>query len=917
MVVALSGAARLLGHAAAEHATPSVATAPSQALGTISRVIGADQIAYRAVATARGLRLDNRRQHIRADFTARGIRVDSGSKQIGLALVGVGYGSALQHVAPVTPHARVNTVSYVHGSLVEWYANGPLGLEQGFTLHRRPVRRTAGPLTLSVSLTGTLQASVASDRHGLSFAHSTLRYQGLVASDSRGHDLNTWLELHGKTLLLRVDDSGASYPLTIDPFVQQAKLTSSGAADDELGFSVGVSGDTVVAGAPAAAGTNAAQGVVYVFAKPAAGWANADAVAKLTASDGADTDLLGYSVAISGDTVVAGAPYVDIDGKHEQGAAYVFVKPATGWADATETAKLTASDGAYGDGLGISVGLSGDTVIAGAHGDDGYRGAAYVFTKPAAGWANETQTAKLTASTRVAAAGLGLSVAVSGDTVVAGADGQDVGHAGPGAAYVFVRPAGGWTSATETAQLTASDGSPTALFGYAVGTSDDTVTAGAPGATVAGNTSQGAAYVFAKPATGWATTTETAKLTSADGAPWDQLGNSVAVSGARVVAGARAARAGTVNVAGAAYLFVRPASGWANATETGKLRAEDAAWGDQLGISVAASGDAIVGGAFQATIGGDIGQGAAYVFGWQTDTAAPTARIVLDPSAADGMNGWYRSEVHASVTAADDAGGSGLADTRCILDPPNPPAGFDDIPSGCSYGGQGSGVPTEGRHMLYAASRDAAGNKETPVAGSFKIDRTPPALSCQSPAPTFFLHQAGTFVAASVSDLTSGPVETSVTAAASTATVGAGTATLTGTDRAGNQTPVSCPYSVGYVFDGFFAPVDNGTLNLAKAGRVVPLKWRLTDANGNPVPSLAGAMLTTVSLSCNGLNEGADAIEEYATAASGLQNLGNGYYQLNWKTPTSYAGTCRELRLDIGEGSLAAPVHHVADFKFS
>jgi hypothetical protein len=140
---------------------------------------------------------------------------------------------------------------------------------------------------------------------------------------------------------------------------------------------------------------------------------------------------------------------------------------------------------------------------------------------------------------------------------------------------------------------------------------------------------------------------------------------------------------------------------------------------------------------------------------------------------------------------------------------------------------------------------------------------------------------------------------------------------LTGTDRAGNQTSVSCSYSVGYVFDGFFAPVDNGTLNLAKAGRVVPLKWRLTDANGNAVPSLAGAMITTVSLSCSGLNEGTDAIEEYATAASGLQNLGNGYYQLNWKTPTSYAGTCRQLRLDIGEGSPATPVHHRVDFKFS
>ncbi|MCP4373696.1 MAG: hypothetical protein GY797_37185, partial [Deltaproteobacteria bacterium] len=120
--------------------------------------------------------------------------------------------------------------------------------------------------------------------------------------------------------------------------------------------------------------------------------------AKLTASDGAAGDNFGRSVAISGDTVVAGATGEDDSGS-SSGAAYVFVKPGSGWADMTQAAKLTASDGAAGERLGLSVAVSGDTVVAGALGDDDNgndSGSAYVFVKPGSGWADMTQTAKLT-----------------------------------------------------------------------------------------------------------------------------------------------------------------------------------------------------------------------------------------------------------------------------------------------------------------------------------------------------------------------------------------------------------------------------------------------------------------------------------------------------------------------------------------
>ncbi len=107
-------------------------------------------------------------------------------------------------------------------------------------------------------------------------------------------------------------------------------------------------------------------GSAYVFVRPATGWASATQTAKLTASDGAANDQFGCSVAVVGDTVVVGA-YRDDAPAANSGSAYVFVKPATGWATAAETAKLTASDGAGSDHFGYSVAVDRGPVAVGAH----------------------------------------------------------------------------------------------------------------------------------------------------------------------------------------------------------------------------------------------------------------------------------------------------------------------------------------------------------------------------------------------------------------------------------------------------------------------------------------------------------------------------------------------------------------------
>jgi predicted outer membrane repeat protein len=120
--------------------------------------------------------------------------------------------------------------------------------------------------------------------------------------------------------------------------------------------------------------------------------------------------------------------------------------------------------------------------------------------------------------------------------------------------------------------------------------------------------------------------------------------------------------------------------------------------------------------------------------------------------------------------------------------------------------------------------------------------------------------------------------------------------------------------AIVYQFVGFTSPVDNPpVMNIAKAGQTIPLKWRLLYSDGTPVTNLADVTVTAASLACSA-GTSPDQVDEYATGESGLQNLGDGYYQWNWKTPKSYANSCKTLNLDLGEG---ASNEHTALFQFN
>jgi len=647
-----------------------LASLPAAAQGPVSAALGRDQQAYRLV----GLRALNPAQRLRVGFSSRGVAVASGGARFSMALSAYGYAGALRPSQAATPRVSANRVSYDRGALSEWYANGPLGLEQGFDVGSRP-GAGSGPLTFSLALSGNLAVRLQGGSLLLRGRGVSLRYDGLLATDARGRVLRSWLQLAGGHLLIRVDDRGASYPLRIDPFVRQAELTASGGATgDELGYSVAVSGNTVVAGARAAkVGANELQGAAYVFVMPAAGWASATQTAKLTASDGAAHDTFGSSVAISGATVVVGAP--DAMVVHAaQGAAYVFTRPAGGWGTGSQpqhqAAKLAAKEGEEDDLLGSSVAISGATVVAGAPGAmvvHVAQGTAYVFTEPGGGWGSHktgeelTQTAELAASDGATQARLGFSVAISGKTIVAGAYHAEVNtHPFQGAAYIFTEPGGGWGTGSQpqhdAAKLTASDGAPEDELGTSVAVSGATAVVGAPVAKVGANIEQGKAYVFTEPGGGWGShelgegVTQAAKLTASDGAPGDKLGLSVAASGTTVIAGAPEAMIGKNEFQGATYVFSQPAGGWSGELhQVAKLTASDGGREDELGSAVAISGQTALAGARRHQVGSNVHQGAAYVFGYP----APSVTITTPANGAVYTQGQV---VDASYACSAPAG---------------------------------------------------------------------------------------------------------------------------------------------------------------------------------------------------------------------------------------------------------------------
>jgi len=313
--------------------------------------------------------------------------------------------------------------------------------------------------------------------------------------------------------------------------IKRAKLVASdGAGGDEFGYSVSVSGDVAVVGACLDDDNGSDSGSAYVYRWNGTSWAQEPN--KLLASDGAAGDDFGCSVSVSGDVAVVGA-YLDDDNGSHSGSAYVYRWNGTSWAQ--EPNKLVASDGAWGDRFGWSVSVSGNVVVVGAYDDDdngSYSGSAYVFRWNGTSWAQEPN--KLLPSDGAGGDRFGWSVSVSGDVAVVGAYGDDDNGTDTGSAYVFRWNGTSWV---QEAKLLASDGAEFDDFGRSVSVSGDVAVVGAPYADENGSDS-GSAYIFARNQGGpdnWGQVTE---LLPSDGAADDYFGWSVSLSGDVALVGA-------------------------------------------------------------------------------------------------------------------------------------------------------------------------------------------------------------------------------------------------------------------------------------------------------------------------------------------------------------------------------------------
>ena len=392
--------------------------------------------------------------------------------------------------------------------------------------------------------------------------------------------------------------------LVIQSSADRVQLNTSAAVlHDNLGASVGISGDYAMIGVPEDDTDNGRDtGSLQVFFRSETGWVQHQ---KLLASDGVRGDEFGTALAMSGDYAIVGAPRKD-DAGNNSGAAYIFTRQGTAW---VEQAKLVAPDARAGDYFGVSVAIDEDTVLVGGHRINkptADAGSVYVFERLGNSW---LLTDHLTAPDATKFAYFGFSVGIDDDTAIIGAIRDDEAGSDAGAAYVFVRKGVEWTF---QAKLLGNNTESEDNFGYAVDVDGNFAIVTSPK-----NKGAGAAYIYEREGTVWEQKRNRVRIRmipiDRDGA--SAFGTSVAINGETAVIGATGGKVGQ-DIVGAAYVFTRNEPPFWN--QHTKLTASDSRGGDQLGYAVALSGSEVIAGAPKHSAGG-LGSGAAYIYEQKED----------------------------------------------------------------------------------------------------------------------------------------------------------------------------------------------------------------------------------------------------------------------------------------------------------
>ncbi len=466
----------------------------------------------------------------------------------------------------------------------------------------------------------------------------------LIASDVAGADLfGDAVAISGDTIIVSArfnDDaggnSGSAYIFSrnmggADNWGEVKKITASDAdALDEFGKSVSISGDTAIVGALRNDDAGSDSGSAYIFERNSGGADNWGEVKKLTASDAGVGFGFGESVAISDDTAIVGSRQNDLNGALS-GAAYIFERNSGGVNFWGEVKRITPSNPGIGNSFGYSVSISGNTAVVGAY-QYGGNGSAFIFERNTGGADNWGEVKRIIDPNGSLADTFGASVSISGNTVVVGSGFVNGGDNGGNQAFIFERNMGGADNWGIVQTLNPPDAGSADSFGESVAISGDTLIIGSSLDDVV-SVDSGSANLYSSQLDNW---TQVSASTSSNGNAGDKFGESVAISGDRVIVGAPFNVEGGQN-GGTVYIFERNMGGQDLWGEVKRIVASDADANFQFGSSVALSGDTAIVGSVVANVNG-VASGSAYIFERNTGGADYWGEVnqLLPSDAANG-----------------------------------------------------------------------------------------------------------------------------------------------------------------------------------------------------------------------------------------------------------------------------------------
>jgi len=493
-----------------------------------------------------------------------------------------------------------------------------------------------GPQSVSIAISGG--GSGTSSAYDLATDGSTTSsVTGSADPDPEADDL-TWSAAAGTSTAFSatLTDGGGSVNITTSADTNTVLSTISQSSNvftlTPSSSTTAPSGGTFAVTFSVTDGVNTSVDNLTTFTLSFTSWSNATQQAKIQASDAEASDLFGQSVSISsdGNTAIVGAKNEDTTATNA-GSAYIFTRSGSTW---SQQQKIQASDAYSGDQFGLSVSISGDgnTVIVGSIYQDTSAtnaGSAYIFTRSGSTW---SQQAKIQASDAQDSDYFGQSVSISsdGDTAIVGARFEDTNGSNAGSAYIFTRSGSTWS---QQQKIQASDAEASDDFGWSVSISGDGNTA-IVGARLEDTTATdaGSAYIFTRSGSTWS---QQAKIQASDAEASDDFGYSVSISsdGNTAIVGADTEDT-TASNAGSAYIFTRSGSTW---SQQAKIQASDAQANDQFGWSVSISGDgdtAIVSAYLEDTSG--TSAGSAYIFTRSGTTWSQQAKVqASDAQSAD------------------------------------------------------------------------------------------------------------------------------------------------------------------------------------------------------------------------------------------------------------------------------------------